>query len=88
MAMVVWKFPVKEGTFTSPMPVDAQILSVAMQQGNPVLYALVNDEAPRKGRPFITVGTGHPLPPAHTYRFHGTFEPEPGLWFHLFEVID
>lgn len=88
MAMVVWKFPVDAEAFTYPIPANAQILSVAMQHGNPVLYALVNDEAPKQPRSFLTVGTGHPLPPSHTYHFHGTFEPEPGLWFHLFEVID
>lgn len=88
MAMVVWKYPVQVGEFVYPMPEEARILSVTMQHGAPSLYALVNDEAPKKIRHFLAVGTGRPLPPEYTYSFHGTFNPEPGLWFHLFEVID
>lgn len=43
------------------MPGGAKILSVALQGGRPVLWALVDPEAPKERRPVYIVNTGGEL---------------------------
>jgi hypothetical protein len=80
----VWKFPVTPGPFEVEMPKGAQVLSVQVQGGEPFMWALVDDQAPKEKRSFNTVGTGHDSDEIQNWRFVGTFQLGP-LVFHLFE---
>ena len=83
----VWKWPIQfADEFTLSMPVDATVLTVAMQGGHPCIWALVSVDAPMAVRTFHLYGTGHNVL-AGPERYIGTFQtPGAGLVFHLFEV--
>jgi hypothetical protein len=61
----IWKYDLEitdEQSFK--MPKDAELLTVQLQYGVPMLWAVVNPFAP--GRPYRTIfihGTGHPVDP-------------------------
>lgn len=100
----IWKFVIPiEDEFCLDLPVGALPLSVGWQKqgetragphgmiaitGQPVLWAAVNGQTPRKQRHrFFLRGTGHPFPGLLLHRFVGTFTVEPlGLVYHLFDV--
>lgn len=86
---VVWKYPVSvDNMFVLQLPVGATPLSVHIQNGEPVLWCLVNPVAPVKLRRFRLAGTGHPIE-AVGLSFIGTFLVEhDALVFHLFEVLE
>ena len=72
--------------FVLELPEDAQILTVQMQYGSPVIWALIDDDKPLKERKFRLAGTGHPI--EENVKYIGTFQLMDGaLVFHLFEVI-
>jgi hypothetical protein len=84
----VWKYAIQPDDFAVDMPRGARILSVGVQQGDAVFWALVDPEAPRAARRMRTVGTGHSHPDEfwQGWRFVGTVGPLHGaLWFHLFD---
>ncbi len=85
----VWKYPiVPVGLLAISLPVGAQILDVQAQDGTPMMWAVVDDEAPKETRTFALVGTGHPMPKGEV-SYVGTFQFCPGerwLVFHLFEL--
>lgn len=84
----VWKY-VLEVTDEQliEMPQGAQILSVAVQNGSPMLWALVNPVAPFEDRIVRTIGTGHPVEDV-LGRFLGTYQLHGGaLVFHVFESV-
>jgi hypothetical protein len=89
-ARAVWKYALQPDTTVHRMPMGARLLSIAVQRpGEVVLYALVDPQAPKSApRTFIVLGTGEPAPKEGTLHFIGTCTPEPGVWFHAFEVID
>lgn len=84
----IWKFAIPDSTVvTLTMPQDATPLSVQMQCGSPVLWALVDPEAPKVERTFHVVGTGWDFDPTGT-SYVGTFQVQEGLLvFHLFEQV-
>lgn len=85
--MTIWKFPVPiEDDFTIEMPRSARVLSVQIQHGVPVLWALVQPDDVKVERRFRVAGTGHPLPAESLgWAFIGTFQIHGGaLVFHLF----
>lgn len=86
----VWKYPLTAGTTVLLLPRDTTVLSVAVQrQGEVVLYALVHPTTSGTiPRTFVALSTGDPAPIEGTLQFLGTVTPEPGLWFHIFEMID
>jgi hypothetical protein len=67
----IWKFEIHaeyalgavtwEGRQVIPMPCGAVILSVGLQEGRPMLWALVNPEAPLDKRTVHIVATGSEL---------------------------
>jgi hypothetical protein len=68
----IWKFPLpgeisivaaQIGVFDLKMPDGAHILSVGVQAEQPVLWALVDPEAPLQTYHLCVAGTGQPLPP-------------------------
>lgn len=58
----IWKYELELGSQTLELPQGAQPLSVAVQQGGVMLWALVTPEAPTCYRRVYVVGTGHELP--------------------------
>jgi hypothetical protein len=71
--------------FRLPLPIDAQILTVQMQHGDPYIWAKVDPDAAKEMRNFRLYGTGHPMDQDGQYV--GTFQAKDGqLVFHLFEV--
>jgi hypothetical protein len=69
------------------LPVGARILSVQMQHGVPMLWALVDDSAATEIRRFAWRGTGHDAAGLDADAFIATVQLQDGtLIFHLFEL--
>jgi hypothetical protein len=99
--MTVWKFRL-QGTNAGRimMPKGARALHVAMQNGEPFLWALVDtSQTSQEERRFEVYGTGQPMadlddtdspyPFAREVRHIGTFMMHDGrLVFHVFERIN
>lgn len=82
----IWKYPVSAGAFELEMPADAAVLSVQTQGQEPVMWALVDPQASKQIRHFITLPTGGEVPDG-CGRFVGTFQLMGGaLVFHLCEL--
>ena len=83
--LTIWKYELKTtGRQVVEMPADPQILSVAVQNGIPCLWAMVDSERPRQGRVIRIHGTGQRLAVIH--EFIGTFMLHDGaLVFHVFD---
>jgi len=74
-------------SFTLDMPESASILDVQVQAGRPVIWALVDPDAPTQRREFRIYGTGHPIDDTINSAYIGTFQSlSDALVFHLFEV--
>lgn len=83
----VWKYPLRMGgSFTLQMPSGARPVRVAMQAGDPHMWAIVESEAEREDRVFCIYGTGHPIGSTPATHYVGTFEHGPFVW-HLFEEL-
>lgn len=81
----VWKFELQP-RITLLMPAGAQALHVHEQNGGVCLWALVDPEAPKEARTFLTFGTGHEGVPEDA-RYVGSAHLSGGvLVFHVFEV--
>lgn len=56
----IWKYPLAVEDYQQiEMPSGAEILHAHMNQGQPCIWALVNDSAPMVLRGFYMHGTGH-----------------------------
>ena len=84
--IAVWKFPLALKDIAEvEMPAHAEALYVGVQGDSPFLWALVNQDAPRKTRRFRVAGTGHTLGPVGSHV--GSFMLVGGaLVFHVFEM--
>jgi len=86
----IFKYPIKKeqneyGDIPVEMPFDAEILTIADQNGEAKIWAKVDPEADTETRYFKIVGTGHDVPEGYFYitTFHqGSF-----VW-HVFEKED
>ena len=59
MSKTIWKFTMDiDDKVTITMPKNAEILSVQVQQGGPVMWAIVNPEEEKVERHFEMFGTG------------------------------
>jgi hypothetical protein len=67
------------------MPMDAQILTVQKQDGEPTIWAMVNTENELETRNFTIVGTGNSFDDKDM-KYIGTFQDSPFVW-HLFENV-
>lgn len=65
------------------MPIGTQILAVAEQEGQLVMWGLCNISAANETRIFAVVGTGNPAP--GDGRHIGTVVMSYGLVWHVFE---
>ena len=73
----IWKFNLRidDDIQTISMPEGAQILSVGLQQGKPMIWAEVDSEADNESRRFWILGTGQPITKTIFAReFIGTFQ--------------
>ncbi len=96
MRVAVWRYPVRPGTFDLQMPGRANVLSVQVQDGAPVMWSLVEVDMPTRRRRFALLATGDTfesddLAPASVAAngvpsFVGTLQMPDGLVFHLFEM--
>jgi len=78
----IWKFRLNT---TIQMPMDAQILTVQKQDGEPTIWAMVNTENELETRNFTMVGTGNSFDDKDM-KYIGTFQDSPFVW-HLFENV-
>lgn len=82
----VWKYLISTGHFEHEMPAGARIIHVEKPHGGAsAFWAIVAPDAPMQRRRFCAYGTGQEFD-GGTYL--GTFEPEYGLIFHLFELTE
>ena len=83
---VIWKFDVPpEGPIE--IPKGAEILTVQIQHEKPVLWAIVDPEAPKVKRVAQVFGTGHEVPKGVLFdnQYVGTFQAAGGTFiWHLF----
>ncbi len=86
MSGVLWRYSLREGGEIE-MPEGAEVLSVAEQKGEPVLWVRVNRTAELyEGRTFRLVGTGDVVPDQDA-RFIGTLAMHDGeVVQHVFEL--
>jgi hypothetical protein len=84
MSEVVWKFPIPAtDDFELEMPVGAKVVHVAMQNGEPCVWALVDPTKALELRRFRLACTGDPI--TVTGDYVGTFMRWNGaLMYHLF----
>lgn len=90
----IWKFPLETTDLqTIVMPEGAEFLTLQVQAGEPALWALVDDEAPKQQRTFATYGTGRPVrdmakrQAGEQQTYIGTYQLDAGaLVWHVFEI--
>lgn len=81
----IWKYELSDITpIKIEMPSGAQIMTVAMNNGRPAVWALVDPAKPLETRTFKIIGTGWEMDGRLTYV--GTWQAPPFVW-HLFEQL-
>jgi len=88
MNKVIWKYELNTTDVQKlGMPKGAEILTVQTQFDKPCLWALVNPDAEKETRGFMTYGTGHTIPTEpYPHKYIGTYQLNSGvLVFHVFE---
>ncbi len=83
----IYKYPLPmDSRPVVELPRGAEVLCVQAQREDPYIWARVDPGQVLEPRPFVLVGTGHPLPDG-TGHYVGTFQLMGGYnVFHLFEV--
>jgi hypothetical protein len=83
----IWKYELKITFFPQiiPMPEDAKILSVQVQDGIPQLWALVNPDNRLMSQEILTIGTGHHIEIHPNFLKHIDTYQLNGLVFHIFD---
>lgn len=86
-----WQLEVKDEQVIE-VPVGTRLLTVSMQHGVPAVWGLVPLGEPQARMVSLRVriaGTGHPMPEeVCPGDYVGTFSPEMGLVFHVFQASD
>ena len=85
MNTTVWKYIVDFGRFQLDLPVDAEILTLQMQDGRPRLWVLVQPHNRNETRHFQMLTTGSHNAPI-SRRYIGTVQDGLYVW-HLFETL-
>jgi hypothetical protein len=70
------------------MPLDAEILTVQLQDGqmfNACIWAKVNPENELEKRQFVVIGTGHSFDDTN-HKYIGTYQEGFFVW-HVFEIV-
>jgi hypothetical protein len=74
------------GAFAIQMPHGARVLTIQLQHGEPMMWALVDPEAPLVTRQFVVKGTGWDVE-HDALVYVGTYQQVGGEYvWHLFEV--
>lgn len=84
----VLQYPVGINEFSVPMHSGSSVLSVGMQNGKPIMWALSDKAEPLVPHFFVTAQTGQEVPDeiGH-FLFIGTFQsPSGNMSFHLFDA--
>lgn len=81
----IWKYKIMpHSQFSIEMPEGSRTLDVQMQGVEPVIWVLVDPDAPNRPCQYKVVGTGHPIEP-EGWDYIGTFQMYGGgLVWHLF----
>ena len=88
MEQRIWKFNLKvTDTQVLKIPVESQILTVQLQNGTPVLWALVYPDSPTEDVCIETIGTGNPISTGVDRHYISTYQLSNGLVFHVFELL-
>lgn len=96
MEWKIWKYEIPiQDEFEIEMPGRAEILSVGVQDGRPMLWARVEPDANMYKRKFIMATTGGPCPPpiyeaerGKEASFLGTIQLKGGAFVaHIFVVV-
>lgn len=66
------------------MPIDAQVLSIQVQNGIPTMWAKVETNNPKAIRTFLVFGTGREINPVFDYVHIVTIQLDGFVW-HVFE---
>lgn len=81
----IWKYEVYPDLFNVEMPIGAKILSCQVQNRTIQMWALVDTGNKLETRQFVVFGTGQEIND-YNLQFIATFQPDPYLVFHLFEI--
>lgn len=87
--LTIWKYeiPIKSN-FSLIIPIEYKILDFKIQNGVPVIWALVNPESARNSISFCIYGTGHPIDKKDERKqYVGTIIDDSLVW-HLFKEND
>lgn len=90
MRQAIWKFPLNVGPGWTrvEIPAGATILSCQGQESVPVIWAVVDVDAPKTHRMFVAYPTGYEMDKI-SGSYIGTYQLAGGaLVFHLFEVLE
>jgi hypothetical protein len=94
MQKTIWKFTIPKPKHDSPvvsikMPVNAEILTVQMQNDIPQIWAECNPKAEREERQFVVMGTGWPNAEVvdldEDFTYIGTVQDGAFVW-HIYEL--
>jgi hypothetical protein len=85
MTTQIWKYPLNGMMSDIQMPMEAKVLTVQIQNGQPTIWAQVNPQNESETRHFTIVGTGNPFDDTN-HKYIGTFQDSPFVW-HLFEIV-
>jgi len=83
----IWKFLIpfdNPGLFELDMPKGAKLLTVQVQNSQPMLWAEVKTIAPPVKRKLVIVGTGTQYHPKSSYKYVATWQEPPYVW-HLLD---
>jgi len=86
----IWKFKIQTiDEQQIAMPFGAQILCVQIQNAEPYIWALIEDDSNQREERWIEVfGTGNPIGNASERKYIGTYQLDNGnLVFHVFEYL-
>jgi hypothetical protein len=78
----IWKYKLSESAIE--MPIDAEILSVQLQNDVPHIWAMVSPQTELEKRKFAIVGTGQSFDDTNM-KYIGTYQDGPFVW-HLFGI--
>lgn len=88
MSKEVWKYPLSiTRNQDIILPSDYKILSIQVQSGRPMMWALVDPDARETKINLKTFGTGHPIDGSVIYRltYIDTYQFVDGTVWHVFE---
>ena len=89
MSKIIYKYKLKvRDVQTIELPKDYQILCVGIQDEQPHMWVLIDDNKPLEEVEFHTLGTGYSIPDDVEREYVSTYQMHGGsLVFHLFKVV-